>query len=65
MTMKIRIRYWVMGANAAIEIVRVLKPPSATTDSDWPTASKNVRLGSRLVQLTKPRIRMAPTVRTT
>ena len=59
MTMKIRIRYCVIGANAAIEIVRVEKPPSATTDSDWPTASKIVSSGSRFVQLTKPRIRIA------
>ena len=60
MIMKTRIRYCVIGANAAIEIVRVLKPPSATTDSAWPTASKIVRFGSRLVQLTKPRIEDRP-----
>ena len=44
MTMKTRITYCVIGANAAIEIVRVLKPPSATTDKAWPTASKSVML---------------------
>ena len=65
MIMKTRIRYCVIGAKAAIEIVRVEKPPSATTDSAWPTASKNVSLGSRFVQLRKPSMRIAITVRTT
>ena len=65
MTMKMRITYCVMGANAAIEIVRVLKPPSATTDKAWPTASKNVIWSSRPDQPRNPSVRIATRVSTT
>ena len=38
-TMTTRSTYWVTGANAATESVRVEKPPSATTENAKATAS--------------------------
>jgi hypothetical protein len=37
--MKSSSRYWVTGAKAAADSVRVEKPPSATTESAWAIAS--------------------------
>ena len=63
--MKTRIAYCVIGANAAIETVRVLNPPSATTESAWPTASNGVITSSMLVTLRNMSTPMATSVSTT
>ena len=54
MIMKTSSTYCVTGANAAAETVRVLKPPSATTLSAWPTASKIVSSSSIPVTAQEP-----------
>ena len=55
--------YWVTGANAETDALRLEKPPSETTESAWATASNSVIAGSSPVQPVAAAPRSATTVR--